>query len=154
MVPRIGSLSQAVATEPGQEYLVSFWLTSVAVPGTTTPNSFAASWNGSTLYAQTNLDAFGWTNLQFVVPATAAGTTLEFDFENDPAAFGLDDVVVETVPAPVLQSVTLTGANLTLTWSAVANLSYQIQSANNLSNPILDERRRSGDRLRRSRDRV
>jgi subtilase family serine protease len=133
--PTDGSLSQAVATRPAQEYLVSFWLTSVAYQGATTPNDFAVIWNGSTLYAQTNLDAFGWTNLQFVVPATATSTTLEFDFDNVPAGFGLDDVKVEAVPAPVLQSVTLTGSILTFTWSGIANLSYQVQSASDLSNP-------------------
>jgi hypothetical protein len=133
--PAIGSLSQAVTTKPGQEYLVSFWLTSVALEGLTNQNDFAVSWNGSTLYAQTNLNAFGWTNLQFAVPATAASTTLEFDFDNVPAAFGLDDVRVETVPAPVLQSVTQTGGIMTFTWSGIANLSYQVQSASDLSNP-------------------
>jgi hypothetical protein len=110
-------------------------LTSVAYEGSTTPNNFVARWNGSMLYAQTNLGAFGWTNLQFVVPATAAGTTLEFDFNNVPGAFGLDDVKVESVPAPILQSVTLTGGVITFTWSGVAGLSYQVQSASDLSNP-------------------
>ena len=114
---------------------MSFWLTSVAYYGATTPNRFAARWNGSALYAQTNLDAFGWTNLQFVVPASAASTTLEFDFNNSPAGFGLDDVRVETVPAPVLQSVTLTGGILTFAWSGIASLSYQVQSAGSLSTP-------------------
>jgi len=133
--PAEGSLSQAVATKPGQDYLVSFWLTSVPSNGVTTPNNFAARWNGSTLYAKNNLGAFGWTNLQYVVPATAARTTLEFDFKNDSAGFGLDDVSVETAPAPVLQSATLAGSLITLTWSGVANLSYQVQSAGNLSNP-------------------
>jgi subtilase family serine protease len=133
--PTNGSLSQAVATKPGQEYLVSFWLTSVPSNGLTIPNYFAARWNGSTLSALTNAGAFGWTNLQFVVPATAARTTLEFDFEAYWGAYGLDDISVETAPAPVLQSVALAGGNITLTWSGVANLSYQIQSATNLSNP-------------------
>jgi hypothetical protein len=134
--PTDGSLSQAVATKPSQEYLVSFWLTSVADnEGATTPNDFAARWNGSTIYALTNAPAFGWTNLQFVVPATATSTTLAFNFENVPAAFGLDDVRVETAPAPVLQSVTLTGGTIALTWSGIANLSYQVQSASNLINP-------------------
>jgi hypothetical protein len=133
--PAIGSLSQAVATKPGQQYLVSFWLTSIAVEGATNENEFVASWNGSALYAQTNLDAFGWTNLQYVVPATGKIALLEFDFNNVPAAFGLDDVRVETVPAPVFQSATLTGGNITFTWNGLANLSYQLQSASNLSNP-------------------
>jgi hypothetical protein len=134
--PSAGSLSQDVSTTVGQRYLVSFWLTRVADSfGQTTPNSFAARWNGSTLYAQTNLAAFGWTNLQFVVPATSGTTTLEFEFGNVPAAFGLDDVSVGTVPAPVLQSANLTGNTITLTWSGFANVSYQVQSASDLSNP-------------------
>jgi hypothetical protein len=137
--PTQGSLSQDLATQPGQEYLVSFWLTSVAYEGFTTPNGFAMSWNSSTLYDQTNLDAFGWTNLQFVVPATTKITTLEFDFNNVPAGFGLDDIRVEpvsaSVSAPVFQSATVTGSIITLTWSGIANRSYQIQSASDLSNP-------------------
>jgi len=103
--------------------------------GDTTLNSFAARWNGSALYDQTNLNAFGWTNLQFVVPATTASTTLEFDFDNVPAGFGLDDVSVGTVPAPALQSVTLTSGHITFTWNGVANSSYQVQSASDLTNP-------------------
>ena len=130
-----GSLSQALATNPGWEYLVSFWLTGFAYQGSAIPNDFSVKWNGSTLHAQTNLDAFGWTNLQFVVPATTGNTTLEFDFSNPQAAFGFDDVLVETAPAPVLQSVTLTGGLITLTWSGLAGLSYQVQSAGNLSSP-------------------
>jgi subtilase family serine protease len=133
--PANGSLSQTVATRPGQEYLVSFWLTSVALPGLNNQNDFAVSWNGSTLYAQTDLGAFGWTNLQFGVSATAVSTTLEFDFDNVPAAFGLDDVRVETVPAPVLQSATLADSIITFTWSGIASLSYQVQSASDLSHP-------------------
>jgi hypothetical protein len=134
--PAVGSLSQDVSTAAGRQYLVSFWLTSVAdSSGATTPNSFAARWNGSTLYEQTDLDVFGWTNLQFVVPATAASTTLEFDFDNVPAGFGLDDVSVGTVPAPALQSATLTGGSIMFTWSGIANVSYQVQATGDLSNP-------------------
>lgn len=134
--PAVGSLSQTVATLPNQQYLVSFWLTCVPDSnGVTTNNSFAAKWNSSALYAQSNLDAVGWTNLQFVVSATSANTTLEFDFNNDPGAFGLDDVSVEPVPAPVLQAVALTNSSVHLTWSSVPNVSYQLQSAGSLSSP-------------------
>jgi hypothetical protein len=134
--PAVGSLSQAVATTASQQYLVSFWLTCVPdSSGVTTNNEFIAKWNNSTLYAQTNLIAFGWTNLQFVAPATSAGTTLEFDFNNDPGAFGLDDVTVEPVPAPVFQPVVRTGGTINLTWSSIPNVSYQVQSAGSLSNP-------------------
>jgi hypothetical protein len=132
-----GSLSQAVATIPGQQYKVSFWLTSVDAGGSTAPNDFTALWGGSVLYAQTNLSAFVWTNMQFVVPATSRSTTLEFEFNNVPAAFGLDDVSVEaTTLAPVFQSVTLSSNTLGLTWSGVTNFAYQVQTTSDLGNPI------------------
>ncbi len=135
--PAVGSLSQAVATTAGQQYLVSFWLTCVPdSSGVTTNNQFIAKWNNSALYAQTNLNAFGWINLQFVAPATSTRTALEFDFNNDPGAFGLDDVTVELVPAPVFQPVVRTGGAINLTWSSVSNVAYQVQSAGSLSNPI------------------
>jgi hypothetical protein len=110
-------------------------LTSIAYYGETAPNGFAARWNGSTLYTQTNLEAFGWTNLQFVVPATAGSATLEFVFNNTPAAFGLDDIQVQPAPVPVLQAAAMSGGLLTFTWSAIPNLSYQVQSATNLGQP-------------------
>ena len=134
--PAVGSLSQTVATAPQQQYLISFWLTCVPdSQGVTTNNEFAAIWNGSTLYAQTNLPAFGWTNMQFVAPATTTSTTLEFDFNSVPGAFGLDDIAVGPVPAPVFQSVTQSPGAITLTWSSFANVSYQVQSASNLADP-------------------
>jgi hypothetical protein len=131
--PAVGSLSQTVATTANQQYLVSFWLTCVPdSQGVTTNNEFAVKWNNSTLYAQTNLAAFGWTNLQFVAPATTTSTTLEFDFNNDPGAFGLDDVTVEPVPPPALNTAVVSGDNLTFSWNAFLNVSYDIQSTTNL----------------------
>ena len=131
--PAVGSLSQTVATSANQQYLVSFWLTCVPdAQGMTTNNEFLAKWNNSALYAQTNLNASGWTNLQFVVPATTTSTTLEFDFNNDPGAFGLDDVTVEPVPAPVLNTAAVSDGNITFSWNAFLNVSYDIQSTTNL----------------------
>ena len=134
--PAVGSLSQAVATTANQQYLVSFWLTCVPdSSGVTTNNQFIAKWNNSPLYAKTNLKAFGWTNLQFVVPATAAGTTLEFDFNNDPGAFGLDDVTVQTFPGPVLTVNPPSGTNFVITWPSYAS-GYQLYYATNLTPPV------------------
>jgi hypothetical protein len=130
--PTNGSLSQTVSTQPGQAYQVSFWLTSIASAGATTPNYFVAKWNGSALYAQTNVGAFGWTNMQFIVPASARSATLQFDFNDIPGAFGLDDVAVSSLPAPVLQPVARVGNNITLTWNTVSNLTYQLQAIGNL----------------------
>ncbi len=131
--PDNGYLTQDVATTPGERYAVSFWLASAAYYGATTPNDFTAMWNGSVLYSQTNLAEFGWTNMQYVVLATAATTTLEFSFNNSPAAFGLDDVRVEAVPAPTLETAVVAGNSITLNWSGLPGLSYQVQSTGDLS---------------------
>jgi hypothetical protein len=134
--PAVGSLSQAVATTANQKYLVSFWLTCVPDDqGVTTNNEFIAKWNNSPLYAATNLNAFGWTNWQFVVPATTRNTTLEFDFNNDPGAFGLDNVMVEPVPAPIVNAAAVSGTNVTLSWNSFPNVWYVIQSTTNLTRP-------------------
>jgi hypothetical protein len=134
--PTTGTLSQTVPTIPGQELLVSFWLTSVADNlGETTPNGFAAKWNGSALFTATNLPVIGWTNLQYTVSAAGTSGTLEFDFNNTPGAFGLDDVTVQavqTVSAPILNSA-VSGGNIDLSWSAFMNFSYQIQSTTDLA---------------------
>jgi len=131
--PDNGTLSQTVPTVAGQPLLVSFWLTSVPDQnGETTPNGFAAKWNGSTLFTGTDLPVFGWTNLQFIVPSAGTSGTLEFDFNNTPGAFGLDDVTVQTIPAPILNSVVVSSNNIAFSWSAIPNVSYQIQSTTNL----------------------
>lgn len=132
--PDTGTLSQTVPTPAGRQLLVSFWLASVPDDqGDTTPNGFSAKWNSSTLFTGTNLTVFGWTNLQYVVSSTGTSGTLEFDFNNTPGAFGLDDVTVQTIPAPILNSMTVAGGNITFNWDALPNISYQIQSSTNLT---------------------
>ena len=131
--PNNGTLSQTVPTTAGQQLMISFSLTSVADnQGATTPNGFVAKWNGSTLFTGANLPAFGWTNMQFIVPASGASGTLEFDFNNTPGAFGLDDVTVQTVPGPILSSTAVTNGNMNFSWNAVVNNSYLIQSTADL----------------------
>jgi hypothetical protein len=135
--PAVGSLAQAVKTTAGQKYLISFWLTCVPDSmGNTTNNQFIAKWNNAKVYAETNMPAAGWTNLQFVAPATAASTTLEFDFNNDPGAFGLDDVTVQPVPGPVLNSAAFASGKITFNWGGYLNVGYQIQATTNLINSV------------------
>ncbi|HEX7654079.1 MAG TPA: hypothetical protein VF607_11265, partial [Verrucomicrobiae bacterium] len=132
--PAVGSLTQTVTTATNQKYLVSFQLTCVPdSSGTTTNNLFRAKWNNATLFAQTNLPALAWTNMQYVVGVTNTRTTLEFDFNNDPGAFGLDNVTVQPVPGPVLSSAGVSGGNIHLIWNGYPNVTYQIQANPNLS---------------------
>ena len=128
--PDNGTLSQTVPTIAGQKLLVSFWLTSVSDDqGETTPNNFAANWNGSPLFSGTDLPAFGWTNMQYIVPSVGTSGKLEFDFNNTPGAFGIDDITVEPVPGPIIYSEAVTGGNVSFNWNALVNYSYQLQTA-------------------------
>jgi len=131
----VGTLSQTLPTAAGERYTFSFWL---ANPATGTPNQFSASWNGTTLFDQTDMPQFGWTNLQYVVTATGSSTVVEFGFRNDINAFALDDISVTALPlpVPVIQSIRSAGGTVTVTWSATPGLAYQLQSTSDLVLPV------------------
>jgi hypothetical protein len=129
---QLGYLSQSVSTLPGQPCLISFWLDN---PLCGTPNEFQVWWNGTKWLDQTNLPTFAWTNMQLVAWATTTQTVLKFGFRQDSDAFGLDDVGVMAVPAPLFQSASAVSNNVVLTWNAWQGLVYQIQYATNLSAP-------------------
>jgi hypothetical protein len=92
-------------------------------------------WNGTELFDQTNLPAFGWTNIQLVAGAVSTHTVLEFGFRQDVDAFGLDDIDVMVVPAPSFQSISTVSNNFNLAWNAWSGLVYQIQYTTDLSGP-------------------
>jgi subtilase family serine protease len=125
---QLGYLSQSVATVPGQACLISFWLNN---PVGGIPNEFQVWWNGGELFDQTNLPAFGWTNIQLLAATASTNTLLEFGFRQDVDAFGLDDIGVMPVPAPSLQSITAVSNNFNLSWNAWSGLTYQIQYTTN-----------------------
>jgi hypothetical protein len=129
----LGSLSQTLPTVASQLYLVSCWLSSYADNGSTTPNEFRVKWNGAALFDQTNRSPSGWTNLLFIVAASGGATTLEFDFRDDPGAWGLDDVTVQPIPNPVFQTVALTNGTVSFAWMALPGLVYQLQYTANLA---------------------
>jgi len=131
-------LSQTLTTVPGRPYLLSFW---VANPGkvaaadgmSVIPNDFMVSWNGSTLFNQTNKGVFSYTNMQFVVWATNSVTTLAFGARNDSDYFGLDGVSVTLIPSPIFQSAATAGGSIALTWGAATGASYQLQYTTSLN---------------------
>jgi hypothetical protein len=90
----LGYLSQTLPTLPGHLYLLSLWLDS---PDGLAPNEFLVAWNGTSLFDQTKMAAFGWTNLQFYVTATGSNTAVQFGFRDDQSFLGLDDVSVQPV---------------------------------------------------------
>jgi subtilase family serine protease len=128
----LGYLSQTVPTFAGQNYLLSLWMDSPNITGTLTPNEFSVSWNGSTIFDQTNIAKIGWTNLQFIVTATGPGTVLQLGFRDDPYYLGLDDINVTPIPVPAFQAATLTSSTFNLTWGTTTGLVYQVQYKTNL----------------------
>jgi hypothetical protein len=131
-------LSQTLTTVPDAAYLLSFWLVNpgeiaAAQKQSITPNQFEVAWNGSTLFDQANMPVFSYANLQYVVWATNASTTLEFAAQNNNDYFGLDDVSVTPIPPAVFQSALSAGGSITLIWSAVPGATYQLQYATDLS---------------------
>jgi len=127
-VGSLSYLSQTVPLTPGQLYLLSLWLDS---PNGNTPNQFTVAWNGTTLFNQTNMPDYGWTNLQFVLTATTSNATLQIGARDDPAYLGLDDITVFPLK-PALTSSSHTGSSINFSWSALPGLNYQIQSTTNL----------------------
>jgi hypothetical protein len=129
----LATLSQNLPTAAGQLYLISFWLVN---PVGGNPNDFQAAWNGHTLFAQTNMPKFLWTNIQFAAAATATATSLEFFFLNKPDAFGFDDVSVTSVVPPAFASVAASNGAVRFTWSAMAGFGCQLQYTTNLAAPL------------------
>ncbi len=122
-------LSQNLATTPGSSYLLSCWLVN---PKGAKPNQFLVQWNGSTIYSQANLANRTWTNLQFLVTATATVTPLQFGFQNDPDYFGFDDVSVTPVAPATFKSTIISANNFQFAWNTTTGIVYQVQYKTNL----------------------
>jgi hypothetical protein len=88
------SLSQVLATVPGQAYTFSFFLGHL---GSNVLNDFSASWNGSSLVSFVNAGTFNYASFSFIQLATSASTTVEFDARDGEtnAWYELDDVKVQ-----------------------------------------------------------
>ena len=130
-VGSLGYISQTLATTVGQFYQISCWLYSDGL----TPNEFSVSWNGATLFDQTNVPDTLWTNIQFQAGATATNTVLALGFRIDPSNFGLDDIAVYPITfiPPQFQTVALTNGTISFSWGAEAAQLYQVQSTTNLA---------------------
>jgi len=128
-VSTLAYLSQSLATRAGQLYLLSFWLEN---PYSPTLNQFQVQWNTNStssnlIFNQVNMGVFNWRNMHFVVTASTNIATLQFGFRNDNDFFALDSVSVVPVPPPVLQTPVLANGTVSLAWSALPGVQYQVQ---------------------------
>ena len=130
----VATLSQNLATVPGQNYLVSFWLDN---PQSGSGQEFFMNWNtnagnASQIYLLENPPVFAWTNLTWILAATATNTVLQFGAANPPNYFGLDDVSAIPIPPPSIAAAGITRAAFSLTFYTVPGVSYQVQWSTNL----------------------
>jgi len=125
-----GKLRQTIPTTPGRLYLVSFSLDNPLVG---TPNSFATFWGEVQIMGLTNMAPFTWTNLTYAVAATSGATELRFEFRNDPSAWGLDDISVQPIPAPIVSTASTAEGNLTLNWTTYPGLTYRVEYSEQIS---------------------
>ncbi len=132
----LGFLSQTIPTTAGAVYLISFWLNSA---NSTTTNEFLVSWNGNVLLDETNLTSrIGWTNIQFVVTATAGSAILQFGYRNYSSYFyfGLDDISVVTAQ-PDIARISLSGTNLVLNGiGGASGRTYYLLMGTNITQPL------------------
>ncbi len=100
-----GSISQDLSTVAGGQYILSFWYAAHAYhpyPG----NAMATvSWGGSqlgvlSLPASPAFQAMNWTHYQVQIAASGASTSLVFAATTPNGSIILDDISVESVPAP------------------------------------------------------
>lgn len=92
-----GGIFQTLATTPGQNYQVDFWLRNES---SGTPNSFEFNWDGGAAEMSfSDAAAFSYTHFSFDLVATGASTDLRFTFQHNPSFIDLDDVGVVPEPA-------------------------------------------------------
>jgi len=98
-----GTLSQTIATIPGDSYDFSFWLKDAAGAG----HTYTASFNGIVVLTSTTI--IPYTLEDFTVAATGPSTTIAFTLTGSPSgAVPLDDVsVTDLGPAAVPEPSTI-----------------------------------------------
>jgi hypothetical protein len=115
--------------------LISFWL-DYASP-LTTPNDFQVAWNGNVLLDKTNLTTTTWTNIQLTVTATTNISTLQFEYINGYAYFGLDDVSVSPAAQLSIAGLSVSGADLVLNATgALSGRTYHLLTSASLTEPL------------------
>lgn len=109
-----GFISQTVATTPGTDYTISWYLGSDG----SIPNDFSVTFDGIQVFSAANLASTAGQYIHYSVsaPTADAFTTVTFGFRNDPGYLALDNTSVSTVPEP--SGIFLLGAG----WACLAAL--------------------------------
>lgn len=98
------SISQALATIPGQAYTLTYSLTH---PYPASANDFQVTWGGTTLQDLIDYGSFPYNTFTLDVTATSTPTILQFSGLEVPAFYYLDDVSVTGAAAEVPEPTTM-----------------------------------------------
>lgn len=102
------TLTQVVATTPGQLYDLSFWRFQAGGGPTIL---LTVTWDGATVFSELNPGARPYEQFSATVVGTGSDT-LQFISANDPAYTYLDDVTLDPVSVPEPASVALLAVGL------------------------------------------
>ena len=93
------SITQNVTTTPGSSYVITFWLAPDVRQGGLP--SVSVNWGGSTIFSDSLISPFGYTEYTFTANALSPATQLQFQFSS---IFGnlfyLDDISVTPAGVP------------------------------------------------------
>ena len=97
------TISQTVATTPGQHYFVSF---SVTGDSESTHNSFIATWDGVQILALSDVQSGAFTHYTFdlVGDPLLSSTALQFTYNDDGNAMFIDQVSVSPANGPATET--------------------------------------------------
>lgn len=98
----IGTITQTLATNVGQSYLISFDLLNQGG----NPNFYNVTFGGLSLFSATDSAEFGYTNFSTTATAASASTNLAFNFQHNPRFWFLDNVSVTAVNGAVPEPAT------------------------------------------------
>ena len=99
----VDTLSQNIATTPGQHYIVSFDVTG---DPDSSNNAFIATWDGAQILSTSDVESGAFTHYTFDVvgdPSNSA-TPLQFTYTDDGTAMYLDNVSVSPETAPATET--------------------------------------------------
>jgi VCBS repeat-containing protein len=131
------TLSQAIATAPGQHYTLSFFIAGDSEAGS---NSISVEWDGITVLALADVFSGGYVHYSFDVigDASLSTTSLQFSYADDGIGMHVDEVKVEAASGPPTESSDGTIAFADVETSDTHTASFVPQSADYLGTFSLD----------------
>ena len=93
-------LNQSIATTPGSNYTISFWIAQSPTPIAPYLDSFSASFGSAHLLSLVQVPNTAFTQYSFSAQALSSTSMLTFGVRDDTGFFSIDDVSVTVAAVP------------------------------------------------------